>query len=344
MQKSDDLEECNGDPRLNGMTSVSGRILSEDGNPSRGSVIVEYAQDETFTTYTDRLGFFEFFVPVATRISIVYSTNCFSETLARFYTIEESKSGIGPVDNFRFFEEFVSTEEDIVLKNYIVKSELIEFNISGNAISCDGSPVSRGRVLFENFWEIPIEDGVISLRTVDCFSIEDSYTFVVEDFDNQTVSQKIAVSSENGILDLGVVSVCEPQEDKGSFTIDDEVFEMDGYMSPDFYNRFEFEGEIEQAPLLEFSNENESIEVKSHANEVGSFTCQINLLSEGEEDRFFHSNNFITLELTTFNFSTFYGNNTGLISGTFTNIRTQERVEVSGQFTAPTIPGYGEYR
>ena len=140
------------------------------------------------------------------------------------------------------------------------------------------------------------------------------------------------------------MSVCEPQEDKGSFTIDDEVFEMDGYMSPDFYNRFEFEGEIEQAPLLEFSNENESIEVKSHANEVGSFTCQINLLSEGEEDRFFHSNNFITLELTTFNFSTFYGNNTGLISGTFTNIRTQERVEVSGQFTVPTIPGYGEYR
>lgn len=353
LNKSENISECNGNPFDPNTILSSGRIIDENGNPSKGTVTFSHQDDEDIISYTNADGVFEAFVVKGNFYQVTFSTNCFSKKLDVFSTKEEALSNIGPVENYRFLDERPIFEDNADWGDYIVKAPLEQFTISGQALDCSGNPIQRGRVIFEIFWEIPIINGSIALTTFDCFEPEDNYTYVVEDYENDMHSDILVADRSNNTLELGTVSACTMSMTSATLEINktsaSETFLSnhdfkDCYVSPNPIQWLEDQGEVRRAPKVILVNDDIEIEIESLAIGVGSYQSSIVEIIGATANRYISSNNNeLNLHFTSFDYDTFYGLSSGTISGTYKDYQDTYLMTVDGEFTVVSIPNFGEY-
>ena len=351
MHKSETAQECNGDMSQEGLISVSGYILDQNSNPGKGEVIFQDSDDVEIIGYTDKDGKYEVFVSQSKTYDIIYSTNCMSDLLERIsgFEPEEIITDLTPVGNFRF-SEWNRFNESATLPPYIITSSLQEFTISGSAITCNGNPISEGRVLFEEFWEIPIVDGQIELTTFDCFKIKDEYTFVIEDFINKMTSTVTTAPSNSNILDLGTIQTCEDMITTAELTIDqDNITFTNAYLTSNLERGFESQSTFIRSPIIAFENDGLRYEIISNAQQEGLYDAWIyKYLEEKPQENvagfsIYLSSNTPALHFVEFEFTEFYGASRGTINGEFQNNSTQETQQITGSFTLRRHQEFGEY-
>ena len=227
-----------------------------------------------------------------------------------------------------------SFNDDFILPAYVVNEPLQEFRINGTAKRCDGTFVTNGKVIFADFFEIPITDGKIDHHTYDCFSLLDNHTFVVEDYDTQKRSELMIRPVVNNVLEMGEVLLCEDLDHSIQLTIDDEMLNLKpGYMMKSIWMFADI-----------FSNaDNVNYLISTAGSDVGSYECFVEIKEEGRPDLILRNTNESTVEFVSFDFDNFYGLSQGNLNGEFTDVMTNKAFDISGTFKVRNIPDFGTY-
>ena len=324
-------DECNGDPTSSNLVTVKGRIVDLNSNPGKGYVTFENNDDQILYSYTDKEGYFEASLKPTTAYSITYNTNCISQKIEQWST---DPLGHAPSEVFKFLDFENSFPEGFQLPEYVILKPLKEFNIIGNVINCNGGLVTNGKIIFSDFWEIPISDGRIDVSFLDCFEVQDSYTYVIEDYDKNARSLVLTSDVVGNTLDLGTVDVCAANEHFININIDNITTPFtEAYMRKNIFNLAE----------IFFKQDDISYIISTGANGVGDFSSSVEIREEGQADRILYNISEPSILFDNFDFDSFYYMSTGNVSGKYEDIQTNVEYDIQAEFRVATVPDFGEY-